>query len=138
MSREKIQKILNKIGPLSSQQLIERFISMLKEVGISTLSKKEMDRIRMFASNDCKDLLEESLEVYLEQGIVFYKKNKEKASLYSSPVTAINKKKKAGKLYSGGKGSDDPLMDSLEKQHLYEQRRTTSQYDRFEYGISDW
>lgn len=137
MSGEKLQKILNKIGPLSSQQLIERFLGLLKEVGISTLSKKEIDRIRMFASNDCKDLLAESLDVYLEEGIVLCKNNKEKASLSSSPVTAL-KKKKAGNLYRSGKGSDDPLMDSLEKQQLYEQRRTASQYDRFEYGISDW
>lgn len=138
MSGEKLQKILNKIGPLSSQQLIERFIGMLKELGISKLSKKEMDRIRMFASNDCKDLLAESLDVYLEEGIVSCKNNRATTSLSSSPVTTIKKKMKAVNVYGGGKFNDDPLMDSLEKQQRYEQRRTASQYERFEYGISDW
>lgn len=132
-----IQKFLNRIGPLSSKQLIERFIDLLKEVGISTLSKKEIDRIRMFASNDCKDLLTESLESYLDQGPVFCKKNKRKTSL-SSSLVSIKNKRKSDKLNSGGKVGRDPLMNSLEKQKLYEQRRESSQYDKFEYGLSDW
>lgn len=132
-----IQKLLNRIGPLSSKQLIERFIDMLKESGISTLSKKEIDRIRMFASNDYKDLLTESLETYMDQGPVFCKKNKGKISL-SSSLVSIKKRRKTGKLNRGGKVGSDPLMDSLEKQKLYEQRRESSQYDKYEYGLSDW
>lgn len=48
------------------------------------------------------------------------------------------KKKRASGLYSGGLSEDDPLMNSVEKRQLYEQRRQTSNYDRYEYGLSDW
>ena len=71
-----IQKILNKIGPLSSQQLVERFIGMLSSAGIHKLSEKEITRIRMFATDDCEAFLEESLTAYLSHGIVNIKKEK--------------------------------------------------------------
>ena len=47
-------------------------------------------------------------------------------------------RKRESTIHRGGLSEDDPLRYSYEKQQLYEQRRTTSQYDRFEYGISDW
>ena len=79
-----IQKILNKIGPLSSQQLVERFIGMLSSAGIHKLSEKEITRIRMFATDDCEAFLEESLTAYLSHGIVNIKKRKDKSSSPSS------------------------------------------------------
>lgn len=54
------------------------------------------------------------------------------------PIIGKVKKKDSSELYRGGLESSDPLMKSYEKQKLYEQRRSTSHYDRFEYGISDW
>ena len=48
------------------------------------------------------------------------------------------KKKRASGLYSGGLSENDPLMNSFEKRQLYEQRREISNYDRYEYGLSDW
>lgn len=64
-----IQKILNKLGPLSSQQMVERFIKMLSERDVHTLSEKEFDRILMFVTNDCYDFLKERLTMYLQNGI---------------------------------------------------------------------
>ncbi len=54
------------------------------------------------------------------------------------PIIGKIKKKKTTELYRGGLESDDPLIKSYEKQQLYEQRSNTSQYDKFEYGLSDW
>ena len=79
-----IQKILNKIGPFSSQQLVERFICMLSSAGIHELSKKEIARIRMFATNDCEAFLEESLTAYLSHGVIKIEKRKKKSSSSSS------------------------------------------------------
>lgn len=54
------------------------------------------------------------------------------------PMPKKEKKKRASGLYSGGLSEDDPLMNSFEKRQLYEQRRQTSNYDKYEYGLSDW
>lgn len=45
---------------------------------------------------------------------------------------------RTGRLFSGGLSEKDPLKNSIEKRHLYEQRRQTSNYDKYEYGLSDW
>ncbi len=60
---------------------------------------------------------------------------------YLSPEPTLpktEKKKRASGLYSGGLSEDDPLINSFEKRQLYEQRRETSNYDKYEYGLSDW
>lgn len=46
--------------------------------------------------------------------------------------------KNTSSLNRGGLSENDPLMRPYEKQQLYEQRRNTSQYDKYEYGLSDW
>lgn len=95
-----IQKILNKLGPLSSQQMVERFIKMLSERDVHTLSEKEFDRILMFATNDCYDFLKERLTMYLQNGIahrnhkeIFMQSEKKSlSSLGTNTKQAMNKK----------------------------------------------
>ena len=47
-------------------------------------------------------------------------------------------RKRESTIHRGGLSENDPLRHSYEKQQLYEQRRNTSLYDRYEYGLSDW
>ena len=61
-----IQKILNMTGPLTSQQVIERFFGLLSNKSIHTLSPKEIERIRMFTNADCIEFLEECLASYVK------------------------------------------------------------------------
>ncbi len=104
----KIQKILNELGPLSSRQVVERFIKMLSAGGVHTLSDKEIERILMFVTSDCREFLEESLTAYLKHGIVSYRKQKEKTISSST-----------------GNFFTDNLPLSLKEQG-------------YEYGLSDW
>lgn len=107
----KLQKILNKVGPLSSENLISTFIKMLSDNGIHTLSNKEFDRVLMFATNECKAILEENLTFYLQHGIV--KRTHKKSS------NSTNKVSTSSDYYS------DNLSTSLKAQG-------------YEYGLSDW
>lgn len=64
----KIQSILNMVGPLTSKEIIDRFISLLSEKGIHWLSDKDMSRIKMLSNYDCEEYLTERLSNYLSTG----------------------------------------------------------------------
>lgn len=110
----KLQKILNQLGPLSSEELVGRFIKMLSDNGIHTLSDREIDRVLMFATNDSKAILREGLALYLQQGkFSRYHKSKLKRTVKDNLLST-----------SRGYYSDN-LSTSLKAQG-------------FEYGLSDW
>lgn len=147
----KLSSEIKKILPLDSEVKLDSLFIILKERG--TIIDSNLDArilplltntrlIESYCRKSGRNLSDLDMEAI--QRIIKYNNSETRRNMLlkeARKASGLSKKewrKRENTIHRGGLSEDDPLRYSYEKQQLYEQRRTTSQYDRFEYGISDW